>query len=132
MNQTIIHEDLPEIRHYGVIGMKWGKTLHGYKTRRLEKKTRKVVRRFDKGISSKEDVSEISSKVRAQKYKMDAKVKRAEKYLAKAAKADLAEVTNRYNKDPQKRAAVKDYMETMKGHSVNLAEYRMQLMDARL
>lgn len=132
MNLTIKQDELDEIKHYGKLGMKWGKTLHGYTTRSLGKQTTKVVRRFDKGRAGKGDAAEISRRVRKQKYKMTRKVKRANKYLAKAAQADAASIVNRFNKNPEKRAMVEDYMKTMQAHGKTLEEYRMDLIDVRL
>ena len=96
MNTIIKQDELDEIKHYGKLGMKWGKTLHGYTTRSLGKQTTKVVRRFDKG------------------------------------QADADKIINRFNKNPEKRAMVEDYMKTMQAHGKTLEEYRMDLIDVRL
>ena len=60
------------------------------------------------------------------------KIKRGEKYLAKSAKADAAQVINRYNRDPEKRAAVDNYIKSLKTNSATLAELRTQMMDIRI
>lgn len=132
MNQTVRRDDLDEIRHYGVVGMKWGKTLRRFADRSLAKQTSKVIRRYDRGRADREEVSKVGRHVRNERYKLTKKIARAEKYLAKADKADAAGLINRFNKNPEKRAMVKDYMDTMKTHMVNMDNYRMQLMDARL
>lgn len=132
MNKIVRQEDLNEIRHYGKIGMKWGKSLHGYATRSLTKQSKKVIRRFDKGIADKGDAAEISARVRKEKYKLTNKVKRASKYLDKANKADAQKIVNRFNKNPEKRALVEDYMNTMKMYSKTMEELRMDLIDVRL
>lgn len=127
---VVVKQD--ELKHYGKLGMKWGKTLHGYAVKSLGKQTNKVIRRYDKGIATKDDASEISRRVRKQKFKMEAKVKRAQKYLTKANQADAKSIINRYNKNPEKRAMVEDYMKTMELHSKTLKKYRMDLIDVRL
>ena len=132
MNQTIRKSELEELKHYGVIGMKWGKTLRGYASRSLTRQTNKVARGYDKGRETKEKASEISRRVRKEKYKLERKIKRASKYLDKASKADAQKIINRYNKDPEKRALVEDYMKTLKMHSTTMEKLRMDLIDIRL
>lgn len=121
-----------ELKHYGVLGMKWGVRRANRKAMKLEKKTRKTIRRYDKGKLEKDELDELSRKVRSTKFKFDKKVRRAERWLAKAQKADSRGVVNRFNKDPEKRKMVEDYMNSIKESSTTLAELRLQLVDARL
>ena len=76
MGNQVIKSNLSEeeaLQHYGKLGMKWGKTLHGYATRSLGKQTNKVIRRYDKGIATKDDASEISRRVRKERFKLEKK-----------------------------------------------------------
>ena len=132
MNKVIVGSSEDELKHYGKLGMKWGKTLRGHAAKSLGKQTTKVVRRFDKGLAAKGNAAEISRRVRKEKYKLSRKTARAKKYLDKASAADAKGVINRFNKNPEKRALVKDYMETMQVHTKTLESYRMDLMDVRL
>ena len=91
-----------------------------------------MARGYDKGRETKEKASEISRRVRKEKYKLERKIKRASKYLDKASKADAQKIINRYNKDPEKRALVEDYMKTLKMHSTTMEKLRMDLIDIRL
>ena len=119
-----------EIKHYGVMGMKWGVRKANYKTQVLSKKVRTTVRRFDRGREP--DTRRISRKVRSQKYRVDSTIKRAERFLSKNDKANAKEIINRYNRDPNKRAAVEDYIKSMKVNSVALSELRLELIDIRI
>lgn len=119
-----------EIKHYGVMGMKWGVRKANYKTQALSKKVRATVRRFDRG--KEPDTRRISRKVRSQKYRVDSTIKRAERFLSKNDKANAKEIINRYNRDPNKRAAVEDYIKSMKVNSVALSELRLELIDIRI
>ena len=122
-----------ELKHYGKLGMRWGTHLSNRRTASLERKVSKTVRKFDRGKDMPEGhLNKISKKVRSQKYKTDRKIRRAEKYLAKSAKADAKQIINRYNRDPEKRAGVEAYMKTLKTNSTTLAELRSQMMDIRI
>jgi len=134
VNKVVIKDANPEeLKHYGKLGMKWGMRSASRRTNSLEKKVGKTVRKFDKGKDMPEGhVQKVSKNVRSQKYKIDRKIKRAEKYLAKSAKADAAKVINRFNKDPVKKAAVEEYVNSLKTNSAILAELRSQMMDIRI
>lgn len=119
-----------ELKHYGVLGMKWGIRKAQYTSNSLTKKVRKTTRRFDKGKNP--DTTKISKKVRRQKYKMDKAIRRADKFLAKNKKANARDIVNRYNRDPAKKKAVEKYMKDLKIQANTLAELRMQLIDIRI
>ena len=122
-----------DLRHYGVVGMKWGVQRSNRRVKSLSKKVRKTTKNFDRGRDpSKERANEVSKKVRKEKYKVDKGIKRAERFLAKNAKADAKQITNRYNKNPEKKAAVEDFVKSMKSNSASLAELRTQMMDVRI
>ena len=134
-NKLITIESYSEddLQHYGVVGMKWGVRRSNRRVKSLSKKVRKTTKNFDRGRDpSKERANEVSKKVRKEKYKVDKGIKRAERFLAKNAKADAKQIVNRYNKNPEKKAAVEDIVQSMKSNSASLAELRTQMMDVRI
>ena len=121
------------LQHYGVIGMKWGVRRASRKTSSLRKKVSGTIRRYDKGKKvDREDFSKLSAQVRTQRFGVDKKIRRAQKFLDKSASASAKNIINRYNKDPAKQAAVKDFLESMKLNASTLTELRDQLIDVRV
>ena len=97
------------------------------------RKLKKLLKIFDRGRDpSKDHVNKVSKKVRKEKYKVDRGVQRAERFLAKSAKADAKQIVTRYNKNPEKKAAVGEFIKSMKANSASLAELRTQMMDIRI
>lgn len=134
MNKTIILTDSEEeLQHMGVRGMKWGVRRSNRKTNSLEKQVRKTVTRFDRGKNIPDgELQNLSKKVRTEKYRIDKKIKRGEKFIAKYETANTKKIVNRYNKDPLKKEAVDNYIKSMKITSSTLGELRLQLMDAKM
>lgn len=121
------------LQHYGVIGMKWGVRRASRKTSSLGKKVSGTIRRYDKGKKvDREEFSKLSAQVRKQRFSVDKKIRRAQKFLDKSASASAKNIINRYNKDPAKQAAVKDFLESMKLNASTLTELRDQLIDVRV
>lgn len=130
-NRIIIQNG--DLKHYGVLGMKWGVRKNNYTTNSLSKKVRKASNRFDRGRDpKKERIGRLSKKVRRQNYNLERKIKRAERFLSKNAKANASNVINRYNKDPAKKTLVENYVKSMQLNKVTLAELRLQLIDIRI
>lgn len=129
-NRIITAQHLAEIKHYGVLGMKWGIRKSDRKTRRLAGQVRGTVKKFDKGKDP--DVQNISKKVRRQKYKTERSIQKVERFLAKNAKANAQGIVNRYNKDPRKKALAENYIKSMNLNVTTLAELRLQLIDIRV
>ena len=122
-----------DLKHYGVIGMKWGVRRSNSRVASLSKKVTKATKNFNRGRDlSKEHANKVSKKVRKEKYKVDQGIQRAERFLAKSAKADTKQLVNRYNKNPEKKAAVGEFIKSMKANSASLAELRTQMMDIRI
>ena len=127
----LIRQD--EMEHMGIKGMKWGVHRTGRRTEALNKKVTKTVKKFDRGKEiSKGDLEDLSKRVRQEKYKVDKKSRRAERFLAKSAKADAKGLVNRFNKNPEKKVAVEEYLKSMKIHEKTLSELLLQLIDLRL
>ena len=133
MNQTIIPSHDETIEHMGVRGMKWGVRRATRKANSLEKKVSKTIRKFDRGKEIPDDaLQNLSKKVRSEKYRVDKKIKRGQKFLSKYEKTNAKQIINRYNRDPLKKEAVDNYIKSMKLTSSTLGELRLQLMDAKL
>jgi hypothetical protein len=127
------NEEDDDLQHYGTRGMKWGVRKAASKTRSLERKVNKTVRKHDRGRNvDSAKLQKLSRKVRKQKSTIEKKVKRAQRFIAKAEKANAKDIINRYNKDPEKKQAVKEYMDTIKSNTAVLDELRMQLIDIRI
>ncbi len=132
MANQIVRSNLTEeeLKHYGVLGMKWGVRKTNYQTQSLTKKVHSTTRKFDRGKNP--ETTKLSKKVRKRKYKVDRSIKRADRFLKKSRQADAKALINRYNRDPAKKLAVERYMKDMKNSSVTLSELRMQLVDIRI
>lgn len=119
-----------ELKHYGVIGMKWGQHKAKFKTNRTQRRVRIISKRFDRGWQP--DTTSASRRVRRQKFKIEKGIKRTQRFLKRAKKADAENIINRFNKNPNKRVAVEKYMKELQTYSTTLTELRMQLIDIRL
>ena len=130
MNRVITQS---ELAHMGVKGMKWGVRRSNRKTESLSKSVRKLTKRYDKGKDIDDDkVSSISKKVRNHKHRTEVRIKRAQRFLAKSNKADANQIINRFNKDPNKKAAVENYIKSLKINSETLSDLRLELIDIRI
>ena len=129
MNRVITQSDLA---HMGVKGMKWGVRRSNRKTESLYKNVRKMTKKYDRGKElPKDKVDDISKKVRNQKHRTEVRIKRAQRFLAKSSKADANQIINRFNRDPNKKAAVENYIKSLKINSETLSDLRLELIDIR-
>lgn len=130
MNQLVRSS---ELSHMGVKGMKWGVRRSNSKTETLSRSVKKITKRYDKGKDVPgTQVKDLSKRVRSQKHKTELKIKRAQRFLAKSSKADAKQIVTRFNKDPNKKAAVENYIKSLKINSETLSELRLELIDIRI
>jgi hypothetical protein len=130
-NKVIVSNDT--LQHYGVLGMKWGVRRANYASKSLTAKVRSTTNKYDRGRDIKPDrVRKLSKKVRREKHFVEGRIKRAERFLAKSAKADAKKIVNRYNRDPEKKKAVENYIKALQPNTVTLNELRMELIDIRI
>lgn len=131
MANKVVRSD--ELKHYGVMGMKWGKRIAKWRLNSTEKKVHGMVRRYDRGKDvDRDDMALMSRRVRTNKARITRKIKRAQRFLAKSEKASAAGIVNRFNRDPEKKKLVKDYMKFMETQVPVLDELRLHLIDIRI
>lgn len=122
------------LRHYGVLGMHWG-TRHGQKSiDKLAKKIDNSINKFDsgsRGVDS-DTFREHSRKVRKLTYKANRRIERMNKYLNQVKGESVNNMIFKWNKNPEKVAMVKDYLDRNQLQTKKLSEMRSSLVDIKL
>lgn len=102
-----------ELAHYGVLGMKWGVRRGTRVADKLERQTRKIERRFERGGKvNKENLIKTSRKYRKYSYYTTKRISKITKYLKRDAGGGMT-ISNRFIKvkhKPEELARAKQYL----------------------